>query len=77
MHRQGDDRTAPASLRPEPVEDRPGVGVVRPEDYSGKDRAASNAAPVHDEDKEYEKLNPGGSGRTPSVHGSGRDRDNA
>lgn len=77
MDRQDDERIAPASLPPEPVEDRPGAGIVKPEDYPEKDRAASNPAPVHDEDKEYERLNPGSGGSTPPVPGSGHDRDNA
>lgn len=29
----------PGSLSPEPVEDRPTVGTVKPEDYPAKDRA--------------------------------------
>ena len=64
----------PGGQPPEPVEDRPNVGTVTPEDYPEKDRAVSE--PSHDEDQEYERLNPG-SARTPSVPGSGHDRDNA
>lgn len=66
----------PGGQPPEPVEDRPNVGIVTPGDYPEEDRASGVSEPSHDEDKEYERLNPGGA-RTPSVPGSGHDRDNA
>ena len=65
----------PGSLPPEPVEDRPGVGIVEPEDYPQEDRDRSISDPPLDEDKEYERLNPGSGGKTPNTPGGPRDRD--
>ena len=67
----------PGSLPPEPVEERPGVGIVTPSDYPEDDRAGGISEPPLDEDKEYERLNPGSGGRTPALPRSGEDRDNA
>lgn len=67
----------PGGQPQEPVEDRPNVGTVTPEDYPEEDRAISSPEPPLDEDKEYERLNPGSGGRTPGVPGGPRDRDNA
>ena len=72
----GETKT-PESLPPEPVEDRPGVGIVTPDDYPEDDRERSISEPPLDEDKEYERLNPGSGGKTPTVPGAGEDRDNA
>ena len=75
-----DDRTeskTPGGLPPTPVEDRPNVGTVTPEDYPEEDRAISISEPPLDEDKEYERRNPGSGGQTPGVPGGPRDRDNA
>ena len=67
----------PGGQPPERVEDRPNVGTVTPEDYPEKDRAAGVSEPPLDGEKEYERLNPGSGGKTPSVPGSRHDRDNA
>ena len=69
------DAGTPGGQPPEPVEDRPNVGTVRPEDYPEDDRAIS--APPLDDDREYERLNPGSGGSPPAVPGAGKDRDNA
>ena len=71
------DHDDPKTLPPEPVEERPSVGTVTPEDYPEGDRAGSVSDRPLDEDKEYERLNPGSVGHTPSVPDRGRDRDNA
>lgn len=62
---------------PEPVDDRPNVGTVTPEDYPKKERAGVVSDTLLDADKEYERLNPGSGGKTPAVPGRGHDRDNA
>lgn len=54
----------PGSNPPEPVEDRPNVDTVTPEQYP--DRGGQTAEGVDEKDKEYERLNPGSGGRTPS-----------
>lgn len=75
QNRNGPD--TPGSLPPEPVEERPGVGIVEPEDYPEGDRATGISDPPLDEDKEYERRNPGSGGKTPSIPGGNHDRDNA
>lgn len=67
----------PGGQPQEPVEERPNVGTVTPEDYPEEDRASGISEPPLDEDKEYERLNPGSGGQTPGVPGGPRDRDNA
>ena len=67
----------PGGEPPEPVEDRPNVGTVTPNDYPKRERAGVVSDKSLDEDKEYERLNPGSGGKTPAVPGSGHDRDNA
>ena len=67
----------PGGQPPEPVEDRPNVGSVTPEDYPEEDRQTGITEPPLDEDKEYERLNPGSGGHTPGKPGGPRDRDNA
>ena len=84
MHSQDDDRSvdrsdSPGGLPPEPVEDRPNVGTVKPEDYP--DRAESvpgggagsgaQSPPGLDEEKDDERRNPGSAHRTPSEGPSG------
>ena len=58
----------PGGQPPEPVEERPNVGTVKPEDYPLKDRAGGPSDAPLDEEKEHERLNPGDS-RTPAVPG--------
>lgn len=58
----------PGGQPPEPVEERPNVGTVTPEDYPQKDRAGGPSDAPLDEAKEHERLNPGDS-RTPDVPG--------
>ncbi len=65
----------PGGQPPEKVEDRPNVGVVTPDDYPAEERAASTAQPPLDEDKEFERLNPGSGGEPPVVPGRPHDRD--
>ena len=76
-----DDRSTnpgtPGGQPPEPVEDRPNVGTVTPEDYPVEDRAGAIKDPPLDENQEYERLNPGSGGSTPDVPGAPKDRDNA
>ena len=67
----------PGGQPPEPVEERPNVSTVTPEDYPRKDRAGGIAEPPADDEKEYERRNPGSGGSTPSGPDSGHDRDNA
>lgn len=67
----------PGGQPPEPVDDRPNVGTVTPEDYPKKERAGAVSDSELDNEKEYERLNPGSGGKTPAVPGSGHDRDNA
>ena len=67
----------PGGQPPEQVQDRPNVGTVKPEAYPVKDRASGVSDPPLDEEKEQQRLNPGSGGKTPSVPGSGHDRDNA
>ena len=75
---QPDSGTETTRTQPqEPVEDRPNVGTVTPEDYPDRDRAAGVSDAPLDEEKEHERLNPASSGRTPAVPGSSHDRDNA
>ena len=50
-----DASETPGGLPQEPVEDRPNVGTVSPDDYPD---AKDGAQPL-DEDKEYERRNPG------------------
>ena len=77
-HVPSDERSAiPGGQPQEPVEDRPNVGSVTPEDYPDKDRAAGLSGPPLDEEKEQERLNPGSGGKAPEVPGRGHDRDNA
>ena len=72
-----DHITTPGGQPPEPVEDRPNVGTVKPEDYPDIDRAAGVSAPPKDDEKENERLNPGSAGKTPDVPDRRFDRDNA
>jgi len=65
----------PGGQPAEPVEDRPNVGTVTPDDYPRKDRTGVLSENPLDEEKEHERLNPGSGGKTPSVPGSGQDRD--
>ncbi len=41
---QRDDPRASPGLKPAPVEDRPTVGTVKPEDYPAEDRDRANVA---------------------------------
>ena len=52
----------PGGQPPEPVEDRPNVGTVTPEDYPKKERAGAVSDSELDNEKEYERLNPGSGG---------------
>ncbi len=65
----------PGSLPPEPVENRPGVGIVEPENYPEEDRERSITDPPLDEDKDRERLNPGSGGKTPNVPDGAKDSD--
>lgn len=67
--------TTPGELKPELVEDRPNVHRVKPEDYPDRNRKESGSGDELDEDKEYERLNPGSSGTTARSESSGRDKD--
>ena len=67
----------PGGQPPEPVEDRPNVGMVKPEDYPDRDRTAGVSDAPRDDELEHERLNPGSSGKTPAVPGRPHDRDNA
>ena len=64
----------PGSNPPEPVEDRPNVDTVTPEQYP--DRGVQAAENVNEKDKEYERLNPGSGGRTPSPSRNGERQTN-
>ena len=71
---------SPGGLPPEPVEDRPNVGTVRPEDYPDRAESVPGGAgsgtqspPGLDEEKDYERLNPGSSHSTPTGTGPGSD----
>lgn len=76
-----DRSDSPGGQPPEPVEDRPNVGTVKPEDYP--DRAESvpgggagsgtQSPPGLDEEKDDERRNPGSSHTTPSGSGPGSD----
>jgi hypothetical protein len=74
-HKDQNESDTPGGLPQEPVEDRPNVGIVEPEDYPEEDRERSISDPPLDEDKEYERLNPGSGGRTPGNPDGARDRD--
>ena len=58
----------PGGQPPEPVEDRPNLGTVKPEDYPENDRAGGPSDAPPDAEKEHERLNPGDSS-TPGVPG--------
>lgn len=66
--------TTPGGLKPELDEDRPNAGRVEPEDYPDKNRKDLGSGDELDEDKEYERLNPG-SGTTARSESRGRDKD--
>lgn len=67
--------TTPGGLKPELVEDRPSVGTAKPEDYPERNSQDLGSGDELDEDKEYERLNPGSSGTTARSDSSGRDKD--
>ena len=73
----GIEREITAGRPADPVEDRPGVGVPIPEDCADGDRAGSVSTEPLDDEKEYERLNPGSGGNGLVVPGSGKDHHNA
>ena len=75
-----DRSDSPGGQPPEPVEDRPSVGTVRPEDYPDRAESVPGGAgsgtqspPGLDEEKDYERLNPGSSQKDPYGTGRGGD----
>lgn len=74
-----DRSDSPGGQPPEPVEDRPNVGTVKPEDYpdraqgapGGEAGSGTQSPPGLDEEKDYERRNPGSAQRTPSEGPSG------
>jgi len=64
-----DTPETPGGLPPEPVEDRPNVGTVKPSDYPDRKQ------PGPDDDKEEERRNPASGSNTPSGPDSGTERD--
>lgn len=68
MTNSNDRPDTPGSLPPEPVEDRPNVGTVKPGQYPDRQEGS-----VADADKENERLNPGDS-RPPPVDRPGAGR---
>ncbi len=73
-----DRSRTPGGLPQEPVEDRPNVGTVRPEDYPDAAQSKTGGPPSGtqspsslDEEMEDERRNPGSASRTPGGSGDG------
>jgi hypothetical protein len=75
-----DRSDSPGGQPQEAVEDRPNVSTVKPEDYPDRAESVPGGAgsgtqspPGLDEEKDYERLNPGSSHSTPDGSGPGSD----